>query len=324
MKGTTAAGERIRLRLPARVRTAGEKPRRRLTAAAWKPYLFMLPAVALIGFWVYKPLVQTVGLSFYKWSMVPGTTPAFVGLQNFAKLFANKDFWPAMGNTLFYTLGLLPFSILIPLFIAVATQNVGERAKKVYRALFFIPMIMAPVAVSTIFQWLLHPTNGLVNQLLISWGVIDQGIAFFADERFSRTVILLITGWKMMGFSTLMFSSALAGVNTEYYESARLDGAGPLRQFKDITVPLLSPTILLMVMMSVLFASQWTFAYIDILSQGGPYGSSTNIYYMMYRFGFNDMNVGLSTAAALLFFAVFGLIALGFLKLNKKYAFYDN
>lgn len=302
----------------------GAVSHKKISLAKLKPYLFMLPAVALIGFWVYKPLCQTLGLAGYKWSMVPGTTPEFVGLQNFTNLFSNKDFWPAVKNTLFYTLGLLPFSIVLPLFIAAATQTVRGRAQKVYRALFFVPMIMAPVAVSVIFQWLLHPTNGLVNKLLIDLGIIEQGIAFFSNETFSRLMILLITGWKMIGFSTLMFSAAISGVNREYYESAKLDGASNIRQFFTITLPLLSPTVMLMVMMSVLFASQWTFAYIDVLSQGGPYGSSTNIYYMMYKFGFSDMNVGLSAAAAALFFIVFGLIALVMMRLSKKYAFYDN
>ena len=289
-----------------------------------KPYLFLLPALALVIFWTYKPLVQTLQYSLYEWSMVPGTVPEYVGLENFARLFSNKDFWPALRNTFLYILGMIPFSIILPLFIASATQDLNEKAKKIYRALFFIPMIMAPVAVSVIFQWLFHPSNGLVNHLLQTLGLTADNIAFFADKRFAMITIILISGWKMIGFSTLMFSSAISGIDTQYYEAARLDGAGGIRRFFDFTLVLLSPTIMLMLMISILFSSQWSFAYIDVLTQGGPFGSSTNIYYMMYKFAFGDLNVGLCAAAAIFFLVVFGICALLLQRLTKRVAFYDN
>lgn len=304
----SAADRAVRRRIPGRV----------------KPYLFLLPAMGLILFWTYKPLLQTLQYSLYKWSMVPGTVPEFVGIDNFMKLFRNKDFIPALKNTLIYILGMLPFSIVLPLFIAAATQDLNEKAKKIYRAVFFIPMIMAPVAVSIIFQWLLHPGNGLVNHLLQTLGLTGESIAFFADQKFARLMIILISGWKMIGFSTLMFSSALSGIDTQYYEAAKLDGAGSIRRFFDMTLVLLSPTAMLMLMVSVLFSSQWSFAYIDVLTQGGPFATSTNIYYMMYKFAFGDLNVGLCAAAATLFLIVFGIIALTMQRLTKKYAFYDN
>lgn len=304
--------------------SAADKAVRRRIPGRVKPYLFLLPAMGLILFWTYKPLLQTLQYSLYKWSMVPGTVPEFVGIDNFMKLFRNKDFIPALKNTLIYILGMLPFSIVLPLFIAAATQDLNEKAKKIYRAVFFIPMIMAPVAVSIIFQWLLHPGNGLVNHLLQTLGLTGESIAFFADQNFARLMIILISGWKMIGFSTLMFASALSGIDTQYYEAAKLDGAGSIRRFFDMTLVLLSPTAMLMLMVSVLFSSQWSFAYIDVLTQGGPFATSTNIYYMMYKFAFGDLNVGLCAAAATLFLIVFGIIALTMQRLTKKYAFYDN
>ncbi|WP_027293945.1 carbohydrate ABC transporter permease [Robinsoniella sp. KNHs210] len=304
--------------------SVAEKTVRKRIPGGIKPYLFLLPAIGLIIFWTYKPLLQTLQYSMYKWSMVPGTVPEYVGFQNFVKLFHNKDFVPALKNTLIYILGMLPFSIVLPLFIAAATQDLNEKAKKIYRAIFFIPMIMAPVAVSIIFQWLMHPSNGLVNHLLQTMGLTGESIAFFADQKFARLMIILISGWKMIGFSTLMFSSALSGFDTQYYEAAKLDGAGSIRRFFDMTLVLLSPTAMLMLMVSVLFSSQWSFAYIDVLTQGGPFATSTNIYYMMYKFAFGDLNVGLCAAAATLFLVLFGIIALTMQRLTKKYAFYDN
>lgn len=273
---------------------------------------------------MYKPLIQTFYLAFHKWSMVPGTIPVYVGTENFVRLIHNKNFVASIGNTVFYTLGLLPFSIVIPMLLATATNQLDGKMKNVYRALFFIPMILAPVSVSAIWRWLFHPSNGLVNLVLQKLGAIENPIAYFSDPVLAKWIILLITGWKMIGFSTIMFSAALTSINKEYYEAAAMDGAGRFMLFSKITVPLLSPMILFMLTMSILFSSQWTFAYIDILTTGGPYGSSTNIYYEMYKFAFSNMNVGFSSAASLLFFILFGIIALTLNSFSRKYSFYDN
>ncbi|QTH43355.1 sugar ABC transporter permease [Cohnella sp. LGH] len=289
-----------------------------------KPFLYLLPALLLLGIWMYRPLLNTFYLAFHKWGMVPGTSPEFVGFDNFTRLMENKSFLSSIGNTLFYTAGLLPFSILIPLLLATVTHQMEGRMKNVYRALFFVPMILAPVSVSAIWRWLFHPSNGLVNDVLLRLGAISQPIAYFSDPSFAKWLILFITGWKMVGFSTIMFSAALTGINREYYEAAAIDGAGSMKQFFSLTVPLMSPMILFMLTMSILFSSQWTFAYIDILTTGGPYGTSTNVYYEMYKYAFSNLNAGFSAAAALLFFIVFGVISLTLNQLSRRYSFYDN
>ncbi|MGN8648041.1 carbohydrate ABC transporter permease [Gracilibacillus sp. HCP3S3_G5_1] len=297
---------------------------KRKIRSIWKPYLYLLPGLILLWIWMYYPLLSTFTLAFQKWSMVPGTSPIPVGFDNFIRLLSNKDFGVSIVNTIFYTIGLLPFSIIIPLFLAVATHKMQGFMKNVYRTMFFIPLILAPVSIGAIWRWLFHPTNGLVNQVLLKLGLIDTNIAFFTDPTFAKWLILIITGWKMIGFSTIMFSAALTGISKEYYEAISLDGANRFQHFKDLTLPLLSPMILLVLMMSILFSSQWTFAYIDILTQGGPFGSTTNIYYEMYKYGFSKLDVGLSAAAALLFFIVFSLIAFVLNLIQKRYAFYDN
>jgi len=289
-----------------------------------KPYLYLLPAMLLLGIWMYKPLLNTFYLAFHKWSMVPGTAPTYVGWSNFARLLSNKNFLDSIGNTVFYTIGLLPFSIVVPMLLAAVTHRMEGKMKNVYRALFFVPMILAPVSVSAIWRWLFHPSNGLINAVLLKLGFVSQPIAYFSDPGIAKWLILLITGWKMIGFSTLMFSAALTNINREYYEAASIDGAGSLQQFYRLTVPLLSPMILFMLTMSILFSSQWTFAYIDILTTGGPYGTSTNVYYEMYKYAFSNLNAGFSAAAALLFFIAFGLISMMLNQLSRKYSFYDN
>lgn len=289
-----------------------------------KPYIYLFPTLLLLWVWMYYPLLSTFVLSFQNWGMVPGTSPTPVGFENFTRLLTSKDFGISIMNTIFYTIGIIPFSIIIPLFLAVATHTMEGKMKNVYRAMFFIPLILAPVSVGAIWRWLFHPTNGLVNDVLMRLGITETNIAFFSDPTFAKWLILFITGWKMMGFSTILFSAALTGINKEYYEAISLEGANRFQQFRDLTLPLLSPMILLIFMMSILFSSQFTFAYIDLLTQGGPFGTSTNIYYEMYKYGFSKMDVGLSAAAAFLFFIVFSVIAFVLNLITKRYAFYDN
>jgi multiple sugar transport system permease protein len=288
------------------------------------PFLFILPTIIMLALWTYKPLIQTLSYTLYDWNMLPGSLPVYVGFENFLRLFSNKDFTMALSNTIFYILMMLPFSVIIPLYLANMTQELTKGWRNFYRGLLFIPMIIAPVAVSIIFQWLLHPTNGLVNNLLIQFGFIDSGIPYFTDEFWAKFMIALIAGWKMIGFSTLIFSAAIGSIDQSYYEAAKLDGASKRRMFYTITVPLLSPTIMLLITMSILFANEWTFAFIDVLTAGGPFGSSTNIYYLMYDFAFKDMNVGLSAATSLMFLLVFGIISIILQFITKKVTFYDN
>ncbi len=303
-------------------KTAAKRPVK--ISSKIKPWLFLLPTILIIVFWMLKPLIQTLMYTLYDWNMLPGTTPEFTGLSNFTELFNAPEFGSAILNTFYYILMMLPFAVILPVIIAALLQNLKPRTQWIYRALIFLPMIMPPVATATVFQWLLHQTNGLVNHLLVSAGFLENGINFFQTEGLARLMIALITGWKMIGFATLMFSAAISNVSPEYYEAAKMDGSGGFRRFIDITVPLLSPTMMLMIMMSILFASQWTFSYIDVLTQGGPYGTSTNIYYLIYKYAFGNSNVGVSAAAALVFLVIFGIIALVLQKISNRLAFYDN
>jgi multiple sugar transport system permease protein len=289
-----------------------------------EPYLFIAPAFLLILFWLYRPLVGTFYYAFTQWGMVPGTRPQWVGGTNFLRFIGSKDFSIALSNTVFYILGLLPFSVMLPLFLAAITNRFPVKTKNIYRIILFVPMIMAPVSTAAIWRWLLHPSNGLVNFLLRTLGFTSSGVAFFSSPTAARIAILIITGWKMIGFGTLIFSAALTGVSSMYYEAASLDGASNRRMFFSLTIPLVSPSIMLMIMMSILFASQWTFTYIDILTGGGPFGRSTNIYYEMYKYGFQNLDIGMSSAASNLFLAVFGCIGLLLSAFSKKLSFYDN
>lgn len=295
----------------------------RVRLGGLKPYLYLLPVILSLGFWVYRPLIQTFQLSFYQWNLLPTSPKKYAGWQNFENLLTLPEMGKALTNTLIYTVGVIPFSLILPLLIAIFTDSIGGRLRNVYRALIFLPMIMAPVAVSSVWRWIMHPTNGILNQVLQAFG-LDEPIRFFTDERWAIYSITFITGWKLIGFSTLIFSAALTGINKEYYEAAKIDRANRWQIIRHITLPLLSPSILFMSMLSILFASEWSFSYINVLTQGGPLGSTTNIYYLLWQYGFQTFSVGWSSAAAVVLFLGFGLIALGFMKLTKRLSFFDD
>jgi multiple sugar transport system permease protein len=149
--------------------------------------------------------------------MLPTSLPKWVGAQNYKLLLAHPDFQRAVVNTLLYIAGMLPFSVIIPLALAIATEKLPNRAKNFYRAIFFLPMVMPPVTVSVVWRWLFHPANGIVNQVLVGAGILESGVNFLGNETWAMFSIILIAGWKMIGFSTLMFSAALTGIDRSYY-----------------------------------------------------------------------------------------------------------
>jgi multiple sugar transport system permease protein len=291
---------------------------------ALNPLWFMLPAIALMSVWTYVPTLKSVFYSFTEWNMLPTTEPVYVGLENYRLLLLHPDFRQAMLNTAYYILGMLPFSVVIPMALAVVTEKLNTRAKNIYRVIFFLPMVMPPVTVAVVWKWLFHPTNGIINHVLISLGIVEKGINFLGDAHNALFSIILIAGWKMIGFSTLMFSAALTGVDKSYYDAADIDKVPKLRQTLTITLPLISPTVVYMIMLSILFTAQWTFVYINELTLGGPAGASTNVYYLMYVYGMKNFNTGMGSAAAVVFLLIFGVIALFLMRLQQKLSFYDN
>ncbi|CDZ47210.1 carbohydrate ABC transporter permease [Neorhizobium galegae] len=287
-----------------------------------QPWLYLAPALCLLMMWTYVPLVEAFQLSFYQWNMLPTSPQRYVGLTNYQRLFALPEMRAALWNTLFYILGLFPMSVIIPLFVAIWIQDLEGRARTIYRALIFVPMIVAPVVAAILWRWLLNEDQGLITLGLETIGL--GRIGFLTDPKYALATLTWITGWKLIGFSTLLFSAANAGINPSYIEAARIDGASRWGIIRDIRLPLLSPTILLLSMMTILFGAQWSFAYINVLTNGGPLKSTTNIFYLLWEYGFQTMSAGWSSAAGMIAFAGFAVIAAGCMWLTKRFAIYDN
>ncbi len=305
--------------LPANPAAAFRLPRLRLRHA--EPWLYLAPALAVLVLWTYIPLLEAFELSFYQWNMLPRSQPRYVGFDNYANLIALPDMRQAVTNTILYTIGLLPLSVGVPLAVALLTARLSGPMRNLYRALIFVPMIVAPIVAAIIWRWLLNEDHGLVNAWIGALGF--DAIGFLRDPDVALWTLVWITGWKLIGFSTLLFAAADSAISPSYIEAAHMDGASPWQIIRDIRLPLLSPTILLLTMMTILFGAQWSFVYINALTGGGPLRSTTNVYFLMWEYGFKTMSAGWSTAAGVLVFLAFGLIALVCLALMKRLAVYD-
>lgn len=303
-------------------RGAGRPRARHSWAARLTPYLYLAPAVVLLGVWVYKPLVETFRLSVYDWNLIATSPMTYVGLDNFSTVLALPEMHEALANTALYIGAFLVFSLVLPLGFALVARRVTGRARTVYQALIFVPYLITPVATSAVWRWLLAEDDGAIPAALRGVG-IDIGNVF-RDPDLVIWAVIAVVGWQMLGFGVLVISAGLAGINPDYAAAAAMDGAGARTITWRITLPLLSPTLVFLALMTILLSAQWTYPVIDILTQGGPGSASTNIYYLLYQFGFRNFDAGLSAAAGTLFFVVFAVVAAVFVELSERLSFYDN
>lgn len=301
---------------------AAATPRRQSRKVRHLPWLYLAPTILSFLIWIYWPLIDAFRLSFYEWNMLATSPMKYVGWTNYLNIFGLSKFWQALRNTGIYIAGLLPIAVVLPLAIAIYTADLPPRMRNIYRAIIFVPMIVAPVVAAAIWRWLLDPGHGMVNVGLKALGA--DPVRFLQDPRLAIWTIIVLTGWKLIGFSTLILSAANANINPALIEAARMDGASKWEIIRDIRLPLLSSTVLFLVMMTILLGAQWSFSYIHVLTGGGPLGSTTNIYYILWDFGFSSLSVGWSSAAAVILFLGFGALAFVLFRLIDRYSFHDN
>ncbi|WP_330181254.1 sugar ABC transporter permease [Nocardia sp. NBC_01503] len=306
---------------PAAIVAPAARPRRVLSRRVLRfaaPYLYLAPAVFLLVVWTYRPLVQAFELSTYSWNLLPTSPMVPVGAGNYRRLVELPSFWASLRRTGVMIVGLLPFTVALPLLLALASRQVRGRARTLYHALIFTPFLVAPVAAAAVWRWLLHPGSGFVDRLLGShrnW-VYDSATA--------HAVILGITGWQLIGFAVLVVWAGLAGISGDYDEAAQMDGASPSQIRRWITLPMLSPTLMFLVLTTVLLSPTLTFPLIDTMTQGGPSQATTNIYYLLWDYAFHTFDAGLSAAAGVLLFLGFGAVAGVLVWISEKVAFHDD
>ncbi|WP_314037330.1 sugar ABC transporter permease [Dietzia sp. CH92] len=291
-------------------------------ARALTPLAYVLPGVALLAIWVYKPLVDAVNLSFYDWNLMPTSPKTYVGLEKYARVLELPEIRQAVANTGLYILAAMVFLVVVPTGIVLATRSISSRAGNLYKGALFLPYLIPPVAVGAVWRWLFADETGAITSAAAAVGV-DLGTVF-RDQDTALWAIVIILGWQMFGFGVLMVTAGYTSIGPEYADAAAMDGANSRQIIGRVILPLLSPTLVFLGLMAVLLVAQWSFPLIDLLTQGGPSGTSTNIYYLLYDVGFRSFDSGLAAAAGTLFFVVFGLIAWAFVELSQRLSFFDD
>lgn len=278
------------------VDTRRAKSARARTDRLWALFFIAPQVIGLVAFAI-APLVFSFVLGFMRWDGLGER--AWVGFANFQEQFADPEFRAALRNTLYFTVLTVPTGLALALLVALGVNRI--RGKLIYRALYFAPVVTSSVAIAVVWQYLLNGQFGVINAGLRGLGLDPPN--WLQDTRFVLPAIAIVTIWWTLGLNVVIFLAGLQNVPTVLQEAARIDGANGWRVFRDVTLPLLSPTIFFSVVIAVISSFQ-TFDQIFVLTNGGPLDASRTLVYHIYDLAFRDFAFGKSSAAALLLFVL--------------------
>ncbi len=299
-----------------------DKPTRRVRSARTRRGLvawgFALPFVVVFAIFMALPVISSLAMSFTDMRGRDLRTPLavdFVGLDNYAQLFADPVFQQAARNTLYFVGVGLPVTIALACVLAVLLNSGLTWFRSVFRVGFYMPVVTSIVAIAVVWTVLLQPNFGLVNATLAHVGI--TGPDWLHDETWAMPALIAMTVWRNLGYSTVILLAGLQGIPKDVYEAASLDGAGPVKTFFRITVPLLRPTILFCAVITGIgylqfFEEPW------VMTEGGPQGTTTSVAMVIYQqFGFSKYGYAASMSYVL-FVVIVALSLLQFRLLRAK------
>jgi multiple sugar transport system permease protein len=284
--------------------------RRRLTGL-----LYVAPAVVFVLVFTAYPLAQMVAMSFTNWSLI--TPPKFTGLANFQQMFADGQFWGALGYTLKYTLLITPILMvggyLLALLVAPNTP-----LRRTTRAIIFVPVVIGLGVSSLLWIWLFDPTFGLINKALTDVGLVDKPIQFLGvDADLSTWSIIGSVVWKVLGFGMILFVAAIQAIPTEITEATMVDGATFWQRTRRVTVPLTRRTILLVTLVSVI-GSLLAFDQFYIMTAGQPFNQTSTAVFYIYKNSFPFLHLGYGAALSLILAAIILVFTVVQLALTRR------
>jgi multiple sugar transport system permease protein len=279
---------------------------------------FVLPAVLLnLVFFVY-PLVQAFVMSFYDWPVLGRRT--FVGLKNYSDLLQDQRYWDAMWFTFKYTLVVTP-AILVVAFVLAMLINNRLPGTVVFRSVYFLPVVISLVTASLLWLWIYNDLYGILNYYLLQLGVIDKPVFWMGQASTSLPAVSLMITWKAAGFTMIILLAGLQSIPDEVYEAARIDGADRWQLIRHITIPLLTPSIALAMIISVI-GSVLAFEQFLIMTRGGPSNSTTTVVQWIYNTSFKYFELGYGAAMTFVVLALLVLLSLVQLRILRSRAEY--
>ena len=280
-------------------------------------FLFILPGFVGFVIFILIPVAMSLGLSFTEWNFLKGWGAIeFTGLENFIDLFSDDWFKASMINNLVFTAVTVPALLVLGLIMAEIINRHTYGGKGI-RAMIFIPYIASIVAVCTVWQVLLQPSYGPVNQFLMSLG-IENPPRWLVDERWALAAVMIINIWTQVGYYVAVYMAGLKNVPLDLYEAAAIDGANARQQFLYITVPMVSPTTFFLGIMGII-SSFKVFDLISVLTQGGPGNATSVMAYYIYRTAFQDFKMGYACALAWALFVVIFIVTMIQWKYQKNF-----
>lgn len=278
---------------------------------SYVPYLFLMPNLLIFSVFIVFPALFGIVYSFHKYD---GLNPMeFVGFRNYASLLQSREFWEVMRRTFVYVVTAVPLIFAGALLIAMMlVQEI--RGRGLFRAVYYWPVMISFIIVGLTWKWILGDSFGVVNYLLERIGL--EPVKWLSDPTYAKLSVILATLWSRIGFYMVIFIAGLQSIPQDYYEAARIDGANRIRTFFNITLPLLKPTSLLVLILSVIEAFK-QYPLMMALTGGGPGKATTNIVQYIYQTGFIKMQLGMASAMSVVLFVIIAVFTVFQFRLTR-------
>ncbi len=271
--------------------------------------LFILPSVLGCAIFIFLPSLFSFLLSFFNWDLI--SDMKFSGVSNYIDLLSSNDFKLIFSNTVFYAVSVTIFATIIPLIFASVLNNkiIG---KEFFKTSYFLPFITPMIVIAMVWQWIFDPNIGFVNI------IFKSHLQWLYDAKLAMYVLIFVSVWKLIGYNMIIFLSGFASLSPQVYEAAKIDGSGPINTFFRITMPLMSPTIFFVLLITTISSFQ-VFDLIYLMTQGGPENSTNILVYWLYKNAFEFFNIGKASAIAYILFVFILILTIIQWKLRKKW-----
>jgi multiple sugar transport system permease protein len=278
---------------------------------------FLAPSLlVLLGFWI-GPMLGTVWISLQNWNLIGKAR--FAGADNYVELASDEKFHAALGHTLLFIGTYLPLVLILGLAAALLLDS-ALPAMPFFRAIYFLPVISSWVAVSLMWKWILNPAGGLLDRALAAVGI--DGPGWWTDPDWAMPAIVLASVWKDLGYVAVLLLAGLQAIPTDLKEAAALDGASAWRRVRSITLPLLSPSLFFVTVLSVINSFQ-VFDQIYVMTGGGPGDATSVVVQQIVKYAFQYGRVGYASAMSIVLFAIVMLVTAAQVRLQKRWVHYD-
>ena len=284
-------------------------------------WAWLMVAPVIIGLIVLNiyPFIDSIIMSLYK---SQGLGPAkFVGLQNYVKMFKDKQIWQSTWNSFYFVILTVPVGVFIALLLAVLL-NSKIKGRDAYRCIYFLPMVVAPAAVAMVWRWIFNAEVGILNQMLSVFGI--RGPNWLSDPNLAIVSIAIIAIWSAVGYDLVMILAGLQSISASYYEAAEIDGANAVQRFFHITIPLISPTLFFVVLMRTMNSlKQFDTVYLLIKQTNPAFKKTFTLMVLFYREAFEKFNKGYASAIVMWSFVIIMIFTVFQFVAEKKLVNYD-